>query len=658
MKTEERITKAPEQAKTGEGHEPKSAHWASPPVAMIVVALLIKVLVLKELGDDPLLQPVGGLDGEAYVTLGRQIASGDLLAGGQTFFLAPLYAYFLGLVFATTGGSLQAARILQIILGAVAVGLVTHTASRASNSSLVGWMAGLLTLLTGVFSFNEVLILQSSLDPFLMAVAMFVLASAASATTMTSGLAAGAALGLLALNRPNTLLVAPVVALAFVMTRRLRPGVVFLLGFILAIAPATLRNAAVSKDFVLISSHGGLNLYIGNNAHADGSYKAVPGITPQIEGQTRDARALADKAMGRSLRQSEVSAYFMNLAWSFWRDDPKAALRLFARKLGLTLNSVDLSLNQSFTYYQKVESRVLRALVVGPLVLVPLGILGLVAAFLRFGAPAAPLLVLGPAYALSVALFFVSSRYRMPLLIPLAFLSAVGIDWAVTAFLERRWRSVALSLALASGGLAIALHNFGLDDGSSEEEIANIEFLVDNRRNDEARARMVAAQTRARDVDALRLRIGRAFLHQGEVGPATALLSQVEGSLIKEERLAIAEYFLVAGDPFSATRFFEAAMKTGQARTASLLARYGEALSLSGNGAGAVAALRESLALAPERPRVLLNLAVTLANMGRFDEAKVEVLAVLKFEPGNEKARGLLKALESAAPPPPPGVTR
>ena len=246
----------------------------------------------------------------------------------------------------------------------------------------------------------------------------------------------------------------------------------------------------------------------------------------------------------------------------------------------------------------------------------------------------------------------------MPLLVPLAFLSAVGIDWAVTAILERRWRSVALGLALVGGGLAVTLHNFGLDDGSSEEEIAKLEFLVDNRRNDEARAQMVEAQVRVRDVEALRLRIGRAFLHQGEVGPATALLSQVEGSLIKEERLAIAEYFLVAGDPFSATRFFEAAMKTGQPRTASLLARYGEALSLAGNGEAAVAAFRESLALASERPRVLLNLAVTLANMNRLDEARVEVLAVLKLEPGNEKAKGLLQAIEGVAVTPSPGVTR
>jgi hypothetical protein len=84
---------------------------------------------------------------------------------------------------------------------------------------------------------------------------------------------------------------------------------------------------------------------------------------------------------------------------------------------------------------------------------------------------------------------------------------------------------------------------------------------------------MIDAQVRSKDAAALRLRIGRAFLREGQAGPATALLSQVEGSLIKEERVALAEYFLVAGDPFSAARFFDAAMKSGMPRTASLLGR-------------------------------------------------------------------------------------
>lgn len=210
-------------------------------------------------------------------------------------------------------------------------------------------------------------------------------------------------------------------------------------------------------------------------------------------------------------------------------------------------------------------------------------------------------------------------------------------------------RNAALKLVvlmlLAATALGYGAHYYFKHRPTSEAEIANIETLIKAGKGDEARALMIDAQVRSRDLNALRLRIGRAFLREGLIGPATALLSQVESALIKEERLALAEYFLVAGDPFSAVRFYEAAMKTGMPRTASLLGRYGEALALSANPEGAVAAFRESLTLDDTNTRVRTNLALTLANMNRLDEARTEALAVLKSEPGNEKAAGLLGAL-------------
>jgi tetratricopeptide (TPR) repeat protein len=209
---------------------------------------------------------------------------------------------------------------------------------------------------------------------------------------------------------------------------------------------------------------------------------------------------------------------------------------------------------------------------------------------------------------------------------------------------KRKWLTLALGLA-ALLGAAGAGHYAYMHRPTSEAEVAEIASLIAAGKDDEARALMVDAQVRSKDVDTLRLRIGRAFLHEGKVGPATALLSKVESHLIKEERLAVAEYFLVAGDPFSAVRFYEAALRTGMPRTASFLGRYGEALALSSNGEGAAAVFKESLTMDPSKVRVRVNLATTLGNLGRLDEAKQEALAVLKIDPENEKAKSLLAAL-------------
>ena len=216
----------------------------------------------------------------------------------------------------------------------------------------------------------------------------------------------------------------------------------------------------------------------------------------------------------------------------------------------------------------------------------------------------------------------------------------------------RRWLAIVVGLACVAallGGAYVLYKN----RPTSEAEIVQIEALIAAGRNDEARALMVDAQIRSRDVDALRLRIGRAFLHEGRVGPATALLSKVESALIKEERLAVAEYFLGAGDPFSAVRFYEAAMKTGLPRSASLLGRYGEALALSRNEEAAVLAFRESLAMDGTKTRVRMSLAATLANLGRFAEAKEATKALLDIEPENVKARSLLAALQAQLEPRP-----
>src|SRR5687768_12180779 len=135
-----------------------------------------------------------------------RIASEGFLAPVGAFFVSPLYVYFLAAVFAA-GGSLPAAQLIQVALGAMAVGLLYATARHwfGERAALVG--AG-LAILTGIFTFNEVLILQSALDPFLVSCALYALTRVMAGGGTLAGAAAGASLGLLALNRPNALVFA------------------------------------------------------------------------------------------------------------------------------------------------------------------------------------------------------------------------------------------------------------------------------------------------------------------------------------------------------------------------------------------------------------------------------------------------------------------
>ena len=247
--------------------------------------------MLWQLNDHPLLQPVGQLDSGVYVALARQVAGGDLLlraaTGGEPFFLAPLYLYFLAVPLALFGGSLLAAKALQIVLGTAAVGLL-YAASRPWLGRPAAIVAAALLALTGPVVFHETILLQAALDPFLMALGLFAVSRALRAGGWRGWAIAGAAIGLFALNRPNALAWGLALAVTLPLARGLarggREAAALALGLALGVAPATLRNVVVSGEPVLVSSHGGLNLYIGNRAEADGTYRHVPGITPDVVG--------------------------------------------------------------------------------------------------------------------------------------------------------------------------------------------------------------------------------------------------------------------------------------------------------------------------------------------------------------------------------------
>ena len=70
------------------------------------------------------------------------------------------------------GGSLEAVRFGQIVLGTAAVGLLADGAPMARTRA--AWIAGGLAAFCGLFTFYEVLILQAALEPFLTALDLYV----------------------------------------------------------------------------------------------------------------------------------------------------------------------------------------------------------------------------------------------------------------------------------------------------------------------------------------------------------------------------------------------------------------------------------------------------------------------------------------------------
>jgi len=621
--------------------------WFAP----VVVGLLVRLVVLAQLHAHPLLAPSGGLDSDVYVRLAARAAAGDWALGPEPYFVAPVYVYFLAMLQRVFGTSLLLPKLVQVLLGTTAVGLVAVTTERLFASRLAAALAAWLAALLGVFVFHEVVLLQSSIDPFLTALALLLLVRATREASLRGYALAGVALGLLAGNRPNALLAAFVIALTLVAARRTRRSLLEAAalgaGLLVVLAPFALRNRLVAGEWILVSSHGGLNFYIGNNAEADGTYHAVPGITPSIEGQARDARRVAEHALGRPLTASEVSGYFYDRSFDWMRAEPRAAISLFACKLAYALNAVEVPLNYSYAYFSRDEPTLLRPLAVGSGLLIPLGLLGLVvhppppsrtawAAWLAFVVT----------YLLSLALFFVSARYRLPLLVPLC-ASAGGAVAQLAARLrggERR-RAIAAGVLLAAL-LGLCNADIGLVDGRGHQASEMVLLHVAAGRDAEAQALLARTEPLLDNPALLYYRMGLAYLERGDPALAAQLFARALAADPGQPdvRLSLGQALLATDRAAEAEPHLRAARDVGTAPVESGfdLARALAALGRTDEAIGALRRASEAGASTNAGAFGLLAL-----SLGAPDLAEGHLRRAVAEQPGSaelHEARGLALA--------------
>ena len=120
---------------------PKPNRRIAPSVLLIGVFAL-KLLVVLQLKDHPLLQPDAGLDTTAYANLASRVLAGDLGLGPGLYFVSPLYIYFLAGCLAVFK-SYTAVRLVQITLGTSSVGLIFVT-TRLWFGERAAWVAAAL----------------------------------------------------------------------------------------------------------------------------------------------------------------------------------------------------------------------------------------------------------------------------------------------------------------------------------------------------------------------------------------------------------------------------------------------------------------------------------------------------------------------------------
>ena len=574
-------------------------------LAILVIALALRLAHWWAVRDEPFFAQLA-MDSQEYDRWAREIAGGAWL-GSQVFFQAPLYPYLLAFVYAVAGRSLDAVYLLQIA-AAVAGIWALYRAGREMADERVGLVAAGLAAVYGPFLFYDVHLLKESLAVTVACFLLWALAAARTRGGTRRWLAAGALLGVLALLRENALLLVPfLLPLAWSRERSpgerttglLRGGGALVAGLALALAPVALRNGLVGGDFLPTTFQGGVNFWIGNNPDADGTYQPiVPGKQiPALERQ--EPMRVAEQELGRSLTPAEVSSHWLGKALRWAAGHPGAFLRLQLRKLGLFWSWYEWPDAVDYYWAQGLSPVYRFPLVEFGLVSI-LAVIGLWMARKRLG-PFAPALLFALGWMLSTAIFFLFSRYRLPVVPALLPLAAVPLVRLGEAWRERRrgWRT---GMALAAAGFLL-LPSLSWFEPRMDLVHYNLGRLAEERGDPAAAHEHYKA----------------AFL----LDPRSFLACMNLGNLAARQR-----------DWLTALRFYQRAEEI-EPRSDDVASNLGGVWLAVGDLAQAEEALDRALALNAQNLSALNNKALLLARQGDLEGARALNRRLLEIAPEN-----------------------
>ena len=379
-----------------------------------------------------------------------QVAQG---AGAPAvFYRPPLLTYLLAFAHQVLGAGPGGARLFLLALSALAAPLASRLA-RGVLGRTGGFVAGAVVALyaPGVFYGGE-LLPASTLVLTDLLVLLLLLRAEVSGRPLHYG-AAGLALGVSALGSPTILLFLPLLLIRY---RHIRGSALLVLaGTLLAIAPATLHNLAAG-DFVLVSSNGGINFYLGNHEGATGRSASSPELPAEPGAAERTAVAIAERAAGRALAPSAVSNYWYRRGLAWIGGHPGDAAWLAVKKAYYAIHNEDLTDNIDMRAMEE-QSPILRLLPVRFGLLFAFGLPGWFV--LRRTRPGRLLLLYALAAALPLVLFFVVGRFRLPLLPSLATAAAAGAI-LIWKSLRTGLRRALLPLLGVLLGLALSFSSF------------------------------------------------------------------------------------------------------------------------------------------------------------------------------------------------------
>ncbi|MBU1921054.1 tetratricopeptide repeat protein [bacterium] len=453
---------------------PSHAWFSSPvwPLLIAAGAAMLRIWHIENSQISPVFW-VPTVDPGWYHEAARRIAEGNW--GPFPLFRAPLYPALLGLSYDLFGEDLVAARMLNVFLQSLTV-LVIYWIGRRYMTTAIGLLAAMLFSLNGMAIYFCGEILSVSLEMLLMALCIWTLFALWNNPGYMATAVCGLIWGLAAITRPNFLILFPLPIIALVFTaygrqqiseyelkKRWTPpllrwigrSIIWLVFAGAMILPVTYLNYSRGGEFVLIATQGGVNFWIGNNPESTGITSDLPGYGPFWTED--DAIGYAQHETGRILKPGAQSGFYYKKGWSFILDHPGDAVLFMVRKAALFFNRFELSNNKHIGFFAGLSPWLPKLIYLNLGVLLPLSLLGFWV--YRSRAETRILGIMTALFAVSVILFFVTSRFRMPVIPPLVLLSAGGLTWMASSLRRRFAGGTGWAFLILIPGAALAWMN-------------------------------------------------------------------------------------------------------------------------------------------------------------------------------------------------------
>jgi len=399
---------------------------------LFLIALIVRVLYFIELSQLPyfdIILPV--YDHFNFDQGALSFAAGDVLARSPNNSYSPLYKYFLGSLYFVFGRNFYVVYGLQFVLGALGAVLLFLIGKR-----LFDVRVGLLAFAGFAFYSTEIIyegiILRAAFITFLGILSFYALIRLRESPTSLMLIGCALTLPLFFQSRPNTFLCLPFVIFyihKFVFKdwepeRRMRGWGIFLIPLFLSFIPLLVQCYLVHGRFVFFDSSGA-------TAFLPGNFIDYPGVGFDTSLLTRFQKEHQMENL------SPASFIFQQII-----SDPIGFLQMLWRKLYFYFNDLEGASNLS-TYIYLENSRVLPFLLSHFSLFSALGLMG-VALAIRNREKIFLLYAYLACLILSVVLFHVVARFRIPSAPFLILFAAYAVGRACAWWNQRQFKSIAV----------------------------------------------------------------------------------------------------------------------------------------------------------------------------------------------------------------------